>query len=493
LYIMIKPGYEEYLRLSADYNLIPVYTDCEADTETPNTVYLKTVGDSHGCLLESVNGGENVGRHSFICLKPFLTYRGSNTEGELTYPGGLKKAVVGSPHKVLQGLMDSYRIPSFPELIEFSGGAVGYIGYDVVRSVEELPELLPEDDSLPLCMMFFPSVILCYDHVCRSMKIVANVPVGDDPAQSYERSLELIKAVKQDLQKPLVLPGDNFEQEKRSPAAGLEEIVSEPGKELFMEMVEQALEYIRAGDIIQVVLSRRYSTPQREEPFSIFRKLRRLNPSPYMYFMDFGDPVVVGSSPEMLVKVHNGQVLTHPIAGTRPRGKNGAQDSELAKDLLADEKERAEHLMLVDLGRNDIGRVSLPGTVEVARFMEIEKFSHVMHIVSTVQGRLLPEKTPLDALMACFPAGTVSGAPKIRAMSIIEELEPMRRGIYAGAVGYIGFNNTMDTAIAIRTIVVNKGKCYVQAGAGIVADSEPEKEYVETQNKAGALLRVLGY
>ena len=489
---MIKPSYEEYVRLSAEYNLIPVYTDCDVDTETPNTVYLKTVGEGHGCLLESVNGGENVGRHSFICLKPFLTYRGSNTKGELIFPNGIIKAVTGSPHEVLQGLMDSYKTPSFPELTEFFGGAVGYIGYDVVRSIEELPDLLPEDKGLPLCMMFFPSVVLGYDHVCRSMKIIANVPVGDDPKQSYEQSLELIKAVRKDLQKPLVLPGENFEQEKTADVS-IEEIISEPGKERFMEMVEQALEYIRAGDIIQVVLSRRYSAPQREKPFSIFRKLRRLNPSPYMYFMDFGDPVVVGSSPEMLVKVHNGQVLTHPIAGTRPRGKDAAQDAELATDLLGDEKERAEHLMLVDLGRNDIGRVSVPGTVEVARFMEIEKFSHVMHIVSTVQGQLLPGKTPLDALKACFPAGTVSGAPKIRAMGIIEELEPMRRGIYAGAVGYVGFNNTMDTAIAIRTIVINQGRCYVQAGAGIVADSDPEKEFVETQNKAGALLRVLGY
>ena len=490
---MIKPSYEEYVRLSAEYNLIPVYTECDVDTETPNTVYLKTVGEGHGCLLESVSGGENVGRHSFICLKPFLTYRSSNTEGELTFPNGSLKAVTGAPHEVLQGLMDSYKTPSFTELTEFYGGAVGYIGYDVVRSIEELPELLPEDKGLPLCMMFFPSVVLCYDHVCRSMKIVANVPVGDDPKQAYEQSLELIKAVRNDLQKPLVLPGESFEQKKAVSDVDIEEIVSEPGRERFVEMVEQALEYIRAGDIIQVVLSRRYSAPQREEPFSIFRKLRRLNPSPYMYFMDFGDPVVVGSSPEMLVKVHNGQVLTHPIAGTRPRGKDAAQDVELAADLLGDEKERAEHLMLVDLGRNDIGRVSEPGTVEVARFMQIEKFSHVMHIVSTVQGQLLPGKTPLDALKACFPAGTVSGAPKIRAMKIIEELEPMRRGIYAGAVGYVGFNNTMDTAIAIRTIVINQGRCYVQAGAGIVADSDPEKEFVETQNKAGALLRVLGY
>ncbi|WP_066632911.1 anthranilate synthase component I [Desulfolucanica intricata] len=483
---MVKPSYEEYIKLSRDYKLIPVFTECPVDTETPNTVYLKTVGDGPGCLLESVYGGEQIGRYSFICFKPFLTYRGNNDSGELIFPGGREEKIFGAPPEVLRQLINEYKTPEFSELPEFSGGAVGYLGYDVVRSIEELPAVLPEKPGLPQCFMIFPSVVMIFDHVLRSMKIVANVPVDGNPGQAYTKSRELIQSVKYDLQKLLPVVSETRK-------AGKVEISSEPGRETFMEKVRQALEYIRAGEIIQVVLSRRYAVPRQEDPFSIFTKLRRMNPSPYMFFMDFGNPVVVGSSPEMLVKVQNGRVLTHPIAGTRPRGKDDLEDHALAADLLADEKERAEHLMLVDLGRNDLGRVSVPGTVEVSRFMEVEKFSHVMHLVSTVEGRLLPEMSPLDALKACFPAGTVSGAPKIRAMEIIEELESARRGIYAGAVGYIGFNNSMDTAIAIRTIVIDGDTCYVQAGAGIVADSDPEKEYVETENKAGALLRVLGY
>ncbi len=490
---MANPPFREFLSLCSHYNLIPVATEDLGDIETPISTYLKIKSSSRGptFLLESLEDGINKGRYSFIGMDPLLVYKSRDGSGQVTFKNGSSCEQNGTPTKVLDLLLKRFHVPEeMPEelgLSHFFGGAVGYFGYDTVRSLERLPSPPPDPVGLPDCAVMVPETVIVMDHVRNVTKIITMAEPDGNPIEAYNKATthlnnikELINTVRpfKAIEKPLVLHIDS--------------LVSSLPREKYFKRVEKALDYIKSGEILQVVLSRRYSIPYAGSPMDIFRRLRSLNPSPYMFYLDFGDPVILGASPEMLVQVKGKTVKTKPIAGTRPRSKDPKRDNELAKELLLDEKERAEHLMLVDLGRNDLGRVCTPGSVKVPNFMQVEKFSHVMHLVSDVKGQLNPDIHPLQALEACFPAGTVSGAPKVRAMEIINELEPCRRGIYAGAVGYVGFNNLLDTAIAIRTLVFSRGTAHIQAGGGIVADSVPEQEYQETVNKAGALLQALG-
>ena len=480
----IYPSREEYLALARKYDVVPVYTDLLADTETPISVYAKLSGSGPAFLLESADGGAQWGRYSFIGLDPFQQYTNRDQHGTVTGPGNQARVMPGSPAKVLPHLNSSLRPAPMPGLPRFWGGAVGYLGYGVVHSLEPVPRTKPDPLQLPDCLMMWPGTVVVFDHLRHAVKIIVSGPHQGNAEEHYSRSLEKISEITARLQHPST-------RKLGQVADGTSICRSNMDEACFKDIVLKAKEYIVAGDIFQVVLSQRFSTSHRGDPFNLYRKLRSVNPSPYMFYLDFGDPVILGASPEMLVRVEDGMVYTRPIAGTRPRGADDAKDAALAAELLADEKEQSEHVMLVDLGRNDLGRVCKPGSVEVSRFMEVEKFSHVMHLVSDVKGILAPDKTPLDALFSAFPAGTVSGAPKIRAMQIIEELEPEGRGVYAGAVGYLGYNGNLDTAIAIRTMVLTKGQAYIQAGAGIVADSDPASEYHETVNKARVLLELL--
>lgn len=482
---MYFPSLEEYYQLGKDYNLVPVYTELLVDMETPISIFKKVCREDRCYLLESVEGGENLARYSFMGLQPFLEYTCKDGRGEIRDDAGSRQ-VDGPPLDVLEGIMARFNAPKLEDLPRFYGGAVGYFGYDLIRYVEELPRFAVDDLELPDCHFILTRVVLIFDHVKHKVKIVVNTCPGKEPEKDYNDAVSLIKSMVKRIRENSFTPATDRIQ-KLPPA----NFTSNVSKQDFMAKVEKAKEYIKAGDIFQVVLSQRLQTPLPGEPLDIYRNLRALNPAPYLYYLNFADTVIIGSSPEMLIRVEDGVVQTCPIAGTRPRGRNRQEDRDLEAELLQDEKEKAEHLMLVDLGRNDLGRVCEYGCVEVKDFMDIERYSHVMHIVSTVQGRLGPGKTGFDALKACFPAGTLSGAPKIRAMEIIEEMEPTRRGIYGGAIGYFGFTGNLDTCITIRTILVHKGMTYVQAGAGIVADSDPEREYDETINKAGALMDTL--
>ncbi|PKM81785.1 MAG: anthranilate synthase component I [Firmicutes bacterium HGW-Firmicutes-14] len=481
---MFYPGLEEYTEMSKEYNLVPVYTDLIVDMDTPISIFKKVCRENYTYLLESVEGGESLARYSFIGLNPFVTYKHFGETGTVEDADG-ENHVTGDPLDILRSIMEHYRAPKVDDLPRFYGGAVGYFGYDLVRHIEQIPEETVNDLELPDCHFVLTRLVLIFDHVKHRVKIVVNTEPGSDPAESYQKAVARIDAVKKLINEPAELKNGTGK------AGGRGEFTSNMTKEQFMDKVVKAKEYIRAGDIFQVVLSQRLKTPLAGDPFDIYRTLRTVNPAPYLYYLNFGGTVIIGSSPEMLVRVEDGKAQTCPIAGTRPRGRTAAEDRTLEKELLADEKEKAEHVMLVDLGRNDLGKVCDYGTIEVSGFMEVERYSHVMHIVSNVTGELLPGRTVYDALRACFPAGTLSGAPKIRAMEIIEELEPARRGVYGGAIGYFGFTGNMDTCITIRTILVHEGMTYIQAGAGIVADSDPEREYDETINKAGALLETL--
>ena len=480
---MAQPSREEYRKLSSIYKVVPVYREVVADLETPIAVF-KKIGGVPAYLLESVSGGEFLGRYSFIGFDPFLIFRAKG-DTVAVVADGKEECFTGSPLKVLEEFLAGLRGPCIEGLPRFYGGGVGYFGYDLVRHLERLPLKTIDDTGVDDCYLIFTRVVLIFDHIRRRLTVVVNTRPQDNPEAAYNEAEERIASVLASLRRPVVL---NWEI---SPPPVLAPPVANMRKEEFLDAVREAKEYIRAGDILQVVLSQRFAQPFTGDPFEVYRRLRVINPSPYLFYLNFGDPVVVGSSPEMLIRVEDGVIRTRPIAGTRPRGRDTAEDEALAQELLSDPKERAEHIMLVDLGRNDLGRVCTPGTVRVPEFMTIEKYSHVIHIVSEVQGKLAPEYTALDALAASFPAGTVSGAPKVRAMEIIEGMEPTRRGIYAGAVGYFSFTGNLDTCITIRTIVVRNGYAYVQAGAGIVADSDPEREYLETLNKAQALLTTL--
>lgn len=485
---------DTFRALARDYNLIPVYREILGDLHTPVSAFHKLDDGRFAYLLESVEGGENIGRYSFLGGAPSLVFSTQGREITIDRQGVAETRALADgedPLHVLKALMGEYRVAKVPGLPKFYGGAVGYFSYDSVRFFEELPAAPPDDLQLPDCIFVFTEACVIFDHVRHRILMVSNVHVDGDPDATYDQAAAKIDDLIAQLQAPEtrplgLLPGAEM------PDAQMKSNFTHEG---FLAAVDTAKDYITAGDIIQVVLSQRLSrqlSPALQaQPFNLYRALRYLNPSPYMYYLSYGDLKIIGSSPERLVSEEEGTVVTRPIAGTRKRGRNAQEDAELAADLLADAKERAEHIMLVDLGRNDLGRVCEFNTVEVDELMIIENYSHVMHLVSNVRGKLRPELDHFDVLRACFPAGTLSGAPKVRAMQIIDELEPTRRGPYGGAIGYFSFEGNMDTAITIRTIVVTEGTAYVQAGAGIVADSVPESEYQETLNKARALLKAL--
>ena len=484
------PSKAGFLRLAARHSLIPVYVDLPVDLETPVSLYYKIVGDEPGFMLESAETSKNFGRYSFIGVEPFLVIEAHKAGLELKSAAGTE-SIKKAPLKALQDILNRFSFGDLPGLPPFSGGAVGYLSFESVSTWERIRGMNVPDDMI-LGEYMFCRLIIAMDHLTHSAKLIylAEIPVtGAKLDEIYATAAARILEISALLRNPLQLPAD--EPAPTAPAP-LPPQSDEKIRQNYMDNVLKAKEYIAAGDIFQVVLSHAFRRPLAEKPFSLYRRLRRINPSPYMFYINFGDRQLVGASPEMLVKLQNGQVFTCPIAGTRPRGKNPTEDARLAAELLADEKECAEHAMLVDLGRNDIGRISLPGTVNVTKMMEVENFSHVMHIVSEVNGTLDPKYAATEVLSACFPAGTVSGAPKIRAMEIINELESERRGPYAGAVGYFDFRGNMDTCITIRTFSVDGDEVTIQTGAGIVADSVPATEYEEIHHKAKVLFQVLG-
>jgi anthranilate synthase component 1 len=496
--IITTPSREEARELSATYNVIPVAHKFFDDTETPVSAFLK-LRQAAGCfLLESAEQGLRLGRYSFMGIQAWESVRlkdgmatvrraGVDTQQDLSLHGG-------DPFAFMEQHLSRYRGPALEDLPPFVGGAVGYFGYDCVRHVEHLPAAPPDDLGLPDMAFLLTDVIVAFDHLRHTITLLTNIFLDEEPDldAAYDSAIGRLREVKARLRAPI--PPPKWSLDRSSPSGvggGRGEVRSAFERERFLQAVERIREYIYAGDAFQVVLSQRFDREVGVSGFSIYRGLRAVNPSPYMYYMSFRDFEVIGSSPEPLVTVTGRRAETRPIAGTRPRGATPTEDETLAEEMAADEKERAEHLMLVDLGRNDLGRVCRAGTVKTEEFMAVERYSHVMHLVSSVVGELEDGVRATDALRAVFPAGTVSGAPKVRAMEIIDELEPTRRGAYAGAIGYLSYSGDLDSCIYIRTVLVHKGRAYVQAGAGIVADSVPESELAETENKARAMFRAI--
>ena len=485
---MYFPSFEEFSRKAKEGNLIPVYSDILADMETPVSAFQKINSGKHSFLLESVEGGEKWARYSFLGFNPSIIFRSKGNTVEIIRGQKTEEwKNVKSPLDKLRDLMREYKPVKMDGLPRFFGGAVGYLSYDMVRFFEELPDNTTDDLNIYDSFFVITDTILIFDNLKQNIKVVSNVYLnkGSSLESLYREATRKIDSIVSRLKEPLMrksMPITN------QPSLN---ITSNLSKEEFENTVAKAKEHIVAGDIIQVVLSQRFQTQADIDPMNIYRSLRIINPSPYMFYLKFDDLTVVGSSPEVMVRVEDNRIALRPIAGTRPRGKSPEEDQEFEKDLLQDPKEIAEHIMLVDLGRNDVGRVAKTATVNVNELMVIEKYSHVMHIVSNVQGVLDDDKDNFDVLKACFPAGTVSGAPKVRAMEIIEDLEPARRGPYAGAVGYFSFSANMDFCITIRTVIIKDRTIYIQVGAGIVADSEPDKEWSETVNKAKAMMKAL--
>lgn len=486
---------QEVIRLSGAYNVIPVVRRLMADTETPIRVFQQLGQGGRAFLLESVEGGIKWARYSFIGTDPFMVLRLKTNKVTIEQGGREETFETTDPLKLLRERLRGYRSPALPELPPFTGGAIGFFGYDLLQYYERrLPAHREDDLNMDDMHFMFCDRVVVFDHFKQQVLVIGNVHVTDGATEEeIEREYDKVSASMDDtiarMRQPLPPSAPAVGTPPVDPELG--DVRSNLTKEQFIANVGQAKEYIRAGDIFQVVLSQRFHIETEVDPLQVYRMLRTMNPSPYMYMLKLGDEVIVGASPELLVKVDGDRVETRPIAGTRPRGRTPEEDAALAQELLADEKERAEHVMLVDLGRNDLGRVSEFGTVRCDSYMEIERYSHVMHIVSNVTGKLASDKTFFDAFLSCLPAGTVSGAPKLRAMEIISELEREARGAYAGAIGYFGFSGNMDTCITIRTIVFKGGKAYVQAGAGIVWDSVPESEYEETVNKAKGCLKAI--
>lgn len=492
---MYKPQLREFLNLSKRANVIPVYKEINADLDTPVSAFLKIKKDDYAFLFESVEGQEKIARFSFLGSNPSFVFKSKQRNIQIIYP---QKRIFQrfitktSPLDEIKKIMKDYKTPTVEGLPRFFGGLVGYIGYDMVRFFERIPDKNPDDLELPDSVFILNDTLLIFDHVNHTIKIITNIILPKDQKLSqikkikiYCRALKKIESIHKELKKPI------FEEEakKRKRTA---KILSNFKKNEFKNLVRKAKNYIKKGDIIQVVLSQRFKVKIDKDPFGTYRNLRSVNPSPYMFFLKLKNMIMIGSSPEMLVRCEEGIVQTRPIAGTRPRGKTEEDDKILEEELFCDKKEKAEHIMLVDLGRNDLGRVCKMGNVEVSEFMKIEKYSHVMHLVSEVRGRLDNKRYDIyDVLRAAFPAGTVTGSPKIRAMEIIDELENIKRGPYAGCVGYFSFSQNIDTCITIRTIIIKDGNAYIQAGAGIVADSHPEKEYFESVNKAKALIEAI--
>lgn len=487
---MIVPDRQTFHQYAATYGVVPVSTELLADLETPLSVYAKLCAQEPGFLLESAEHGERWGRFSFIGFDPFLTLTAANGVTELSGEVA-DRFTAGKPLETLDTITRALHAPAIVGL-PLHGGAVGYVGYDAVREIERIPATGVDDLHMHDMHMLFPRHVVALDHLRQVLTVVTNVVVTDRDEQAldaaYDEAVAAIERVLQTLaepaaaMKPLRPP---------QPRPDLTDVVSNLPAGEFESMVETVQEHIRAGDTFQTVLSQRFSVPTQADAFTLYRVLRVINPSPYLYLLNLGDAQIVGSSPEALVQVNGAEVETWPIAGTRPRGHTPEEDEAFETELLGDVKERAEHIMLVDLARNDLGRVCELGTVTVTDLLAVERYSHVMHLVSAVTGRLKAGLSPVDVLRAVFPAGTVSGAPKVRAMEIIDALEPSKRGPYAGAVGYVDFAGNMDTCITIRTVVLKDGVAHVQAGAGIVADSKPAAEEQETRNKAGAVLAAI--
>ena len=484
------PDFETFSRLSQGHQLVPVYRRLLSDALTPVTAFHLLDRGEQACLFESVVGGEKVGRYSFLAVEPFWEMVAHGNRVRIRGEGGEKEFESTDPLDELRGRLAAFKAVHLPELPPFEGGAIGYAGYDVVRYVENLPNAPKDDRGLPDLSFAFYDQMVVFDNVSKALFVIAMARLdktGGDARAAYDDACRRIDDVVVRLSQSASLPPTDIAT-TGAPRASWK---SNFEQSQFEDAVRKCVEYIRAGDIFQVVISQRLALDLGCDPFEVYRTLRVVNPSPFMFFLRTPEVTLVGSSPEIMCRVVDRQVTVRPLAGTRPRGATDAEDRRLAEELLADPKERAEHVMLVDLGRNDVGRVARFGSVKVSDVMVIERYSHVMHITSNVTATLADKYDAFDALKACLPAGTVSGAPKVRAMQIIDELEPHRRGPYAGAVGYIDYAGNMDTCIALRTLVVQGDKAYIQAGAGIVADSVPANEYQETLNKARGLLKAI--
>jgi anthranilate synthase component 1 len=506
---MIRPDYKEFTRRSRGATVVPVVKSISADLLTPVSAFLAVAdGESNAFLLESVEGGEKIGRYTFMGVQPFL--RLESRGEQITIERGRRvERRTGNIFEIIKELLQEHRPAAMEGLPPFTAGAVGYCAYDIVRRLENIGEHATDDLDVPDCILMFFDRVLAFDHLRHQIDIVASANVArESPRAAYDRAVKDIERIEKKLSMGWKPSHWRKAAAKSLPALSKMKVVAHTSKRKFLKSVERAKEYIAAGDIFQVVLSQRWDFEPGVAPFDLYRALRTVNPSPYMYFLRFaaGSGIegnktgndstgihVLGSSPEMLVRAASGgrKLEYRPIAGTHRRGRDEAEDAALEKQMLSDEKERAEHVMLVDLGRNDLGRVSEYGSVKVRDLMFVERYSHVMHLVSALEGRLRPELNAMDAFAACFPAGTLSGAPKVRAMQIIEELEPTRRGVYGGSVLYADFAGNLDSCIAIRTLLMKGKKAYLQAGAGIVADSDPQREFEETENKARAVLRAV--
>ena len=485
---MLQPDYRAFARLAREATLIPVVKSVTADLLTPVSAFLAVAdGEPYSFLLESVERGEQIGRYSFLGARPYMRVWAQG-EAITIERGRRRERFSGNAFQTLKKLLRSDRPAQVPGLPPFTAGAVGYFAYDAVRCLEDIGNRAKDDLSVPDCTLMFFDRLLAFDHLRHQINIIATADVArESPKRAYERALKDISAIERRLAAGL----RPAQWQKTRPQKGSLKVHAGTSRERFTQSVERAKEYIAAGDIFQVVLSRRVDFQPDVAPFNLYRALRTVNPSPYLYYLRMGDAYVLGSSPEMLVRATGGKLEYRPIAGTHRRGKDEAEDHLLEQQMRSDEKERAEHVMLVDLGRNDLGRVSEYGSVKVRDLMYVERYSHVMHLVSALEGKLRSDLDAVDALAACFPAGTLSGAPKVRAMQIIEELEPTRRGVYGGSVLYADFAGNLDSCIAIRTMFMKGKRAYLQAGAGIVADSDPAKEFEESVNKSQAVLRAV--
>ena len=486
---MIQPTFKEFCALAKQGNLVPVYQELLMDLETPLSFFKRLERDRYAFLLESVEGSERWARYSFLGTRPQRVFKARGHEIEIIDHGKSRKLTHEAPLKVLEELLKGYQPVAVAGVPPFFGGALGYVSYDAVEQLHEVASEKKDPLGMPEIFFLFVQTLVAFDNLKHTIKVIDNVEIDQRTSlrSAYDAAVKRIRRVITSLQKK----PRGIEPRDLSQSKGTRKFRSNLTQEGFQKAVTKAKEYIKAGDIIQVVLCQRLETETATDPFEIYRALRFVNPSPYMFYLELEDLRVIGSSPETMVRLTGDTIELRPIAGTRRRGATPEEERELEADLLADPKERAEHIMLVDLGRNDVGRVAAIGSVEVNELMAIERYSHVIHIVSNVRGTLAAGKTPFDLFVSAFPAGTVSGAPKIRAMQIISELEPQKRGLYAGAIGYFGYNGNLDTCIVIRTIVMKGKKVFITAGAGIVADSDPELEYQETLNKARAMLKAV--
>ncbi|HYY25358.1 MAG TPA: anthranilate synthase component I [Candidatus Udaeobacter sp.] len=486
---MIQPNFTEFCQSTKQGNLVPVYQELLMDLETPLSFFKRLERDRYAFLLESVEGSEHWARYSFLGTRPHRIFKARGHTVEIIENGKSKRLVSGSPLKLLEELLAGYRAVTVPGVPPFFGGALGYVAYDAVEQFHDIVNDKKDPLGMPEIFFVFVQIVIAFDNLKHTIKVIDNVKIdaGIDLRKAYNEATKRIEEVISSLQKkPRGIEPRDVSDNKRN-----RKFRSNLTQEKFQAAVIKAKDYIKAGDIIQTVLCQRLETETTSDPFEVYRALRFINPSPYMFYLELDHLRVIGSSPETMVRLTGNTIELRPIAGTRRRGSTAEEEKALEAELLADPKERAEHIMLVDLGRNDVGRVAQIGTVEVNELMAIERYSHVLHIVSNVRGRLASDKTPFDLFVSAFPAGTVSGAPKIRAMQIISELEPEKRGLYAGAIGYFGYNGNLDTCIVIRTIVMKGKKVFIHAGAGIVADSDPEMEYQETLNKARAMLNAV--